>query len=272
MSILAIGWEPELRGLLTVIMGTVVLVGSIYMIMATNMGSRLAFLVVLTGLAGWMMLMGMSWWIYGIGLKGPDPTWQPVAGQTILQDPGALSAAGVLENVPDVPEDDSVAAAELIADQFLAEGYIRIEPSDPSFGQSQAAASVYLEEEEAFAAGQYVITDVFDIGGERYPKIAGRDELDFFAFFHEPHYVVVEAAPLEQVRTEAGRAPATAGIDETRQRQYVYMVRDLGAKRQPATVLTIGGGAIFLALCYLLHRRERILRENLAATGTVAKA
>ena len=37
--------------------------------------------------------------------------------------------------------------------------------------------------------------------------------------------------------------------------------RDLGARRQPAVVLTIGGGPVFLALCYLLHRRERILRE-----------
>ena len=38
MSLLAIGWEPELRGLLTVIMGVVVLMGSIYMILATNIG------------------------------------------------------------------------------------------------------------------------------------------------------------------------------------------------------------------------------------------
>ena len=52
MSLLAIGWEPELRGLLTVIMGVFVLMGSIYMVMATNMGSRLAFLVTLTGLMG----------------------------------------------------------------------------------------------------------------------------------------------------------------------------------------------------------------------------
>ena len=48
----------------------------------------------------------------------------------------------------------------------------------------------------------------------------------------------------------------------TQQRQYVYMVRDLGARRQPAMVLTIGGGAIFLALCYLLHRREKFLRAE----------
>lgn len=264
MSLLAIGWEPELRGLLTVIMGVVVLMGSIYMVMATNMGSRLAFLVTLAGLAGWMMLMGMSWWIYGIGLKGPDPSWDGVAGQAVLQDAPALRSAGALETLPELPDGEFAKSAELVADQFFDEGYIRIDPSNPSFGQAQAAASELLEEEEAFAAGQYVVTDVFDIGGDRYPLIANRDELDFFAFFHEPHFVVVEAAPLEQVRTEPGRAPAIAEIDDTRQRQYVYMVRDLGAKRQPATVLTIGGGAIFLALCYLLHRRERILGENLA--------
>lgn len=273
MSMLAIGWEPELRGLLTVIMGVVVLMGSVYMVMATNMGSRLAFLVALTGLAGWMVLMGMTWWIYGIGLRGPDPSWAPVQGQTVLQDVGALRNAGALESLPsDIPEDDFEKSAEMIADQFFSEGYIRILPSNPSFGQAQTAASAYLEEEEAFTAGQYVVTDIFDIGGERYPKIANEDALDFFAFFHKPHYVVVEAAPLEQVRVEPGRAPAIQEIDSERQRQYVYMVRDLGAKRQPATTLTIGGGAIFLALCYLLHRREKLLEENLSSSGAVAEA
>ena len=39
MSLLAIGWEPELRGLLTVVMAVVVvLMGSVYMILATNIG------------------------------------------------------------------------------------------------------------------------------------------------------------------------------------------------------------------------------------------
>ena len=78
MSILAIAWEPEIRGLLTVIIAVTVLCGSIYLIMATNMGARLAFLVVLAGLFGWLFLMGLTWWIYGIGLKGPDPTWAAV--------------------------------------------------------------------------------------------------------------------------------------------------------------------------------------------------
>ena len=40
------------------------------------------------------------------------------------------------------------------------------------------------------------------------------------------------------------------------------MVRDLGARRQPAFVLAIGAGLIFLTLCWLLHRRERVLVDE----------
>jgi hypothetical protein len=262
MTLLAIGWEPELRGLLTVVIGFVILCGSVYGIMATNMGSRLAFLVALTGLAGWMMLMGIVWAIYGIGLRGPDPTWQAVPGAGVLQDVNALGAAGVLNPNADVPDDATpTESAEIVRDTFIDQGWVVLDKASPAFGQAQASASELLIEEGAFAAGQFEIVEVFDIGGERYPKI--NDSLDFIAFFHTPHYVVAEAAPFVPVRTEPGRAPARPEIDENRQREYVYMVRDLGARRQPAIVLAIGGAVIFLALCYLLHRRDRILKSNL---------
>jgi hypothetical protein len=262
MTLLAIGWEPELRGLLTVVIGFVILCGSVYGIMATNMGSRLAFLVALTALAGWMMLMGIVWAIYGIGLRGPDPSWQAVPGAGVLQDVNALGAAGVLNPNADVPDDATpTESAEIVRDTFIDQGWIVLDKASPAFGQAQASASELLIEEGAFAAGQFEIVEVFDIGGERYPKI--NDSLDFIAFFHTPHYVVAEAAPYVPVRTEPGRAPARPEIDENRQREYVYMVRDLGARRQPALVLAIGGAVVFLALCYLLHRRDRILKSNL---------
>jgi hypothetical protein len=262
MSLLAIGWEPELRGLLTVVIGVVILCGSVYGIMATNMGSRLAFLVALTALAGWMMLMGIVWAIYGIGLRGPDPSWQAVPGAGVLQDVNALGAAGVLNPNADVPDDATpTESAEIVRDTFIDQGWVVLDKASPAFGQAQASASELLIEEGAFAAGQFEIVEVFDIGGERYPKI--NDSLDFIAFFHTPHYVVAEAAPFVPVRTEPGRAPARPEIDENRQREYVYMVRDLGARRQPAIVLAIGGAVIFLALCYLLHRRDRVLKSNL---------
>jgi len=269
--VLAIGWDPEIRGLLTVLIAVATLCGSVYLVLGTNLGARLGFLVAFTGLAGWMMLMGMIWWIYGIGLRGPEPSWQPVPGRTVLQDTDALFNAGVFDNRVEVPEDASFTGeAELVADEFVAEGWTVLPESEPSFGQAAASAGELIEETGAFAAAsEYQIVNVFDVGGDRYPKI--NDSLDFLAFFHEPHYVVAEIAPLELLRAEPGRAPAPPTIDETRQRQYVYMVRDLGVRRQPAVVLSIGGGVIFLTLCWLLHRRDAIVRSNRSAAVVPAQ-
>ncbi len=57
-ALLAVNWEWELRGTLIVIISVGVLCGSLYLILGTNLGARLGFLVALAGLAGWMFLMG----------------------------------------------------------------------------------------------------------------------------------------------------------------------------------------------------------------------
>ena len=85
-ALLAVSWEWELRGTLIVIIAVGVLCGSLYLILGTNLGARLGFLVALTALAGWMFLMGAMWWTYGKGLLGPGPSWKPVAGKTIIRD------------------------------------------------------------------------------------------------------------------------------------------------------------------------------------------
>jgi hypothetical protein len=266
-DVLAISWEPELRGVLIFIISVSLFCGSIYLILATNLGARLGFLVALTGLAGWMTLLGMIWMIYGIGLKGPDPSWAEVPGRTVLQDTDALYQAQVFEQRVDVPEDASFSEeAEIVAAEFGAEGWELLSEDAPAFGQAAAAAGEFLEETGAFSAGEFQAERVFDTGGERYPMIG---DFDLLAFFHKPHYVVVEVAPLVPTRTEAGRAPAAAEIDDTRQRQYVYMIRDLGARRQPATVLTLGTGIVFLVGCWLLHRRERVLEANRSGASLV---
>lgn len=271
MALLAIGWDPEIRGVLTVLIAVATLCGSVYLVLGTNLGARLGFLVAFTGLAGWMALMGVIWWVYGIGLRGPEPSWEAVPGRTVLQDSESLFIADVFDNPIDVADDATFAEeAELVADQFAAEGWTVLLESEPSFGQAAASAGGFVEETGAFAdASQYQVVNVFDTGGDRYPKI--NESLDLLAFWHEPHYVVAEVAPLQQVRTEPGRAPAPPEVDEGRQRQYVYMVRDLGARRQPAAVLTIGGGIIFLTLCWLLHRRDEFVRRNRSAAVVPAQ-
>ena len=273
-TLLAIGWEPELRGILTVLIGTAVWMGSVYLILGTNLGARLGFIVALTGLMGWMALMGGIWWIYGIGLKGDDASWQPVEGRTVIQEAELLHTAGVLEEPTEFPDDaDPMATSEIVRDEITAQGWSEVASSAPEFGQAQASAEVFLEEEGALEAGTYAVTAVYEVdppAESAWPKLGRNGEFDQIAFFHKPYYTLVEVAPFEPLLTEPGRAPTAPEIDESRQRQYVYMIRDLGSLREPAAYITIGSTIAFLALCWLLHRRDRFVAENLQRKAIAA--
>lgn len=76
--IAAITFDPTIRGILVVAVAVTVLPGSIFMIVSTNTGVKLGILITLAGLFGWMFLMSSVWWMYGIGLKGRDPSWQAI--------------------------------------------------------------------------------------------------------------------------------------------------------------------------------------------------
>lgn len=271
-TLLAINWEPELRGILIVIIAVVVLPGSIYLILATNMGARLGFLVALAALAGWMFIMGAVWWSYGKGLLGSDPSWKPVNTNTILANPMAVNSSGVLDAPVTVADGEAPqATADKFTEAFVNSKWTNLDPSLPSYQQAGAAAGVMLEENKAFKAGEYRVVNVFDKGGERYPSVWD-DKIDFLAFLHKPHYAVVEVVPLVSQREEAGRAPASPIVDTSRGHQYVYMIRDLGNKRQPAGLITIGSLLVFLVLCWLLHTRDRHVSENRNAKALPQKA
>ncbi len=267
-ALLAINWEPELRGILIVIISVGVLCGSVYLLLGTNMGARLGFLVSLAGLAGWMFLMGAIWWSYGKGLLGPDAAWKPMANVTVIRDQSKLQEVGILGE-KFTPSGEAPADAAKVTELLKSSGWNKLDSALPSFQQAGSAGTVFMEESGAYAAGEFTVVNVYDKGGERYPKIG--ESIDFIAFFHEPRYALVEVAPLVPQRTEPGRAPARPVIDTARSHEYVYMIRDLGSKRRPAAIITIASLVIFLITCWLLHRRDRQVNVNLSAKALPEK-
>ncbi len=96
-----IEWNVTMRGLLFPLIMFIILCGSSYMILSTNIGNRLGFLIAVTGLVGWMFLMSIAWMLYGIGLKGRAPAWrvtEVITGQPGLQY-AQQSSMAVLSNV-----------------------------------------------------------------------------------------------------------------------------------------------------------------------------
>ena len=100
-----IGWEPHIRGLLTVALALAILGGSVWLLLVTNTGTRLGSLIALAGFWGWMFVMGIFWWIYGIGWAGSLPTWEV---QDVFIDAPGAEAEGLQEafvgNVDDLPD------------------------------------------------------------------------------------------------------------------------------------------------------------------------
>ena len=78
ITLAGIAWDPQIRGILTVATGAVVLMGSVWLIVSTNSGTRLGTLISVAGFFGWMTILAVTWWIYGTGWRGESPSWQVI--------------------------------------------------------------------------------------------------------------------------------------------------------------------------------------------------
>jgi hypothetical protein len=254
-AVLAFGWAPEIRGILFVTIGVVALCGSVYLLLGTNLGFRLGFLVAMAGLFGWLLILGLVWLAYAststtLGLQGRSPTW---VGKEIV--------------VGDLTQADS----EVVRGTDLESlGFVPLSPDNPGYGQASAAADEILVQESGTftSTDQYKVVAVYDKDGGAYPAIGS---FDFFAWFHRPHWAVVEVRPVVPQEAEPGRAPPTPVIDESQPPVYVVMLRDLGTQRVPAWLLTAGSGLMFALTLFLLHRREKLVNAHLSGGSELAR-
>jgi hypothetical protein len=257
--VLAFGFDPEIRGILVVLTAVAILMGSVYLVLGTNLGARLGLLVSLAALFGWMTIMSSIWLVYGIGLKGREPSWQPkdvIVGATFEN-----ATTPIVRSVPPKPDTDSKEGDPTLA------GWKLLPEDDPGRGQAIAAADdTIVNKAKIFhAAGndgpEYLPIGVYDKGGARFPKIS--DSIDFTAWFHKPHYVIVEVEPTVKTKTEPGKAPPTPVADTSQPARYVVLERNLGSRRQPSWFIMLGSSLIFTLLCLTLHRRDKYVTAHL---------
>ncbi|MEM9133394.1 MAG: hypothetical protein AAF962_19200 [Actinomycetota bacterium] len=147
-----VAFDPFFRGLLSVLAISVALVGGTYLIIATNTGTRLGFLVSAGSLFGWMFLMGIVWTIYGIGWAGQAPTWSLVEIN--------------FDDAEDI--DDGLLFSEVELAAELAEGSSDGLP-DGGLGQTGFSAEAVLErfadaDDSTQAVAQEAIADAATVG------------------------------------------------------------------------------------------------------------
>lgn len=237
---LALSWNPQVRGGLYVLLAVLVLCGSGFLILSTNLGGRLGFQAAAAGLMGFMVLIGMVWWVYGIGPQGEAPTWVP---RFVVQ--GDLGQAGgeILAGFPrDWEEldltDPAVADALPVADAELTGG----ESGEGAFESS----------------ADYLPVAALKKGGETYGPFG---ILNFrpLNLFHEPHYLIIQVQGVIEQEAVPGAAPPRPQVDPNATPAAVVMVRDLGSLRLNPAIFTIASALLFGLLIYQLHTRDKEL-------------
>lgn len=240
-------WDPGIRGILVVVVGVAVLMGSVYLLLSTNLGSRLGFLVAVAGLSGWMALMGFVWAIYGIGYKGTAAHW-------------------VVEEVVTSQQADDLSAAHLEKAHDLSK-WRELSAEDPARAEVQASATSVLFTEgsrvKAFDSEQdFLVTDAYTIGGKKKNFFN-----NWFPGPHPPHYSIIQVQAVQHVDVPFGETPPPAKVDKSAPVESVILVRDLGKLRVPPVLIMIASLIVFGITTNTLHRRDKATWAARAAAG-----
>lgn len=289
-SLAAIAWDPQIRGVLVVVVMVALLMGSVYLLLATNLANRLGFLVALTGLFGWMTLLGINWWLYGQGWTGDGPTWDVEEINTgdldgaNLEDARVLSPEGIdealagegisgYEELNELEPDEFEEIADGVEDQLG--GWTLLNESDPVRGEAQSAVDDALTG-PAYPSfettNDYVVLYGMDLGGkpeadqDNLLDVMGNRITNTLRPQHPTKHAVVMVQPAApEFDTLPGEEPAPIVPTPNTETVSVVMVRNLGDLRLPAAMTTIVSGVLFGLCCYLLHVRDRTIEANRAA-------
>lgn len=304
-------WDPTIKGILVTVCAIVLFCGSTYLLLATNLGARLGFLVSFTTLFGFMCILTTLWLITDqplTTLKGRDATWVPVeivtdtksAKTEAVQD----AEAGRLNANHDFDDRIKVADASGLFTKFatggITEDELNAQLKDDKataqeiltlaglVNQDQAALKAALEAAVvAPAAGTHNPPAKPDIPGldTQFAEAADEVSLPLTARFYggsqapNPLRLEFSHAPLYATIDFCEAAPAAdtfpdappAATCKPGTTKTMVFERDLGSLKLRPFGAFVGSVLLFGLGLFLLTTRERQQKE-LAAAGAEVQA
>jgi len=238
-------WYPTILGVLVVIAAVVLFLGTIYILLGTNLGARLGFLVAFTGLAGFMVLLSLLWCTTASPLntiKGRIPQWKV---QEVIASPEKSKTSDVhnikqKQYIADATEAANVkAAVDAALVTKVSTPTITYTPNDNRYAKFADVT-------------KYQILQTWEIGGSNPQFWKGE-------FTHTPQYAVVQFCQVQEVQQPFGLPPLPPQCDNSADAVsgYVVLFRDLGSLRIPAFVALFISIILFGLGLLALHWREK---------------
>jgi len=259
-------WYPTILGVLVVVAGVSLFCGSIYLLLGTNLGARLGFLVAFTGLMAFMVLLSTLWMTTASPLntlKGHIPKW---VAQEVVTDPTKSQIAEVrnIEKTGRVADTIEASNVKSFVDAELVKVSL---PANQPPGPTQRFAR--FED-----VTKYIDQKTYEIGGSK-PSFLN------FQFRHQPLYAAVQFCAVEPVDTTQypfGVAPPKPVCDSSSpQNGFMILKRDLGSVRQPPVIaffsaLILFGLGMLGLYWYEKDRKAAKLAAEQASRPAPAKA
>ena len=279
----AITWDPFVRGVLITALFVLLLPGSVYLVLATDTGARVGFLLIAAGMTGMLSLLATLW----MPLASTANVGRPNSWQALNVVTGTYTDHVVVKGAADFPANEPQLALPPVQSLKKKPWYWplqscdsspawhRIDPSlvnDPEStadkvlapsSSSSGAAKPSLTSPFSQAT-EYIYIDGYEKGADGGCLFAINRHKVYLPLSRGAHFVVLRVLPVLPTLNTGG-APPTPQPDKTQAYTYVVLSRDLGSVRQPQALLAISMGLTFLVICYLLHTREKEAMEKEAA-------
>lgn len=230
---------PLTVGWLVVLSGIGMFFGSTYLLLATNVGSRLGFLIVGAVMAAFLVVLSGLWITTATPLnvfKGRVEEWKPISINDTAKSSNTKEVQDIMEKGEKLTGTD-FANVKAAADTLLAPAAEGVEKPESIAAQIPSKA--------------VIVTDIYSIGGSNPNPL-------HMEFTHKAHYAVAIFCPLDEVKAETAFRntcePAEAGTTNTK---VLILEKDLGTLRQPPVFLFIGSLLTLIIFLLALHWREK---------------
>jgi len=229
-------WNPTIIGVLTVLAAVGLFCGSVYLLLGTNLGGRLGFLVAIAGLSGFMVLL-TTLWLTTPGSAtgnsdldpphGPLSSWHVVAivptpGDSKIDTVRNIAAKGQAIAGEACSSKTPPAACGILTDVKPAID-LAVVPAAPVAGQT-APVQPFATIKAISGSTDYLIGFP---GSTSYVVGGGNHNV----FWHYPKYAVIEMCIAR--KDASGNNVIPPACDPLQPTQYAVLRKNLGSIRQP---------------------------------------
>ena len=268
-----ITWDPFMRGILILALFIVLLPGSVFLVLSTDVGARLSLLLSLAAITGMMCLLACLWMpLASTADIGKANSWKPLEiitgnyqDQVTVKSAKSLPIGNLLNGTKPPVTALKTKHWYWPLQSCNDNSWHKIDPSLISDPESESddvlantsGAQLGPQLNSPFSATtDYVYIDGYRLGQNSGCLFAINRHKVYIPFARGPDIVVLRVLPALPSQTQSASPPV---VQPNTKAPYTYVIleRNLGSVRQPQAVMAISMGITFLVLCYLLHTREK---------------